>query len=158
MFDTRWENWAGDFGDSFAAESLDPAVRPYATDVLIAFGEAVRAIDAGFPDEVSLGTFAAVLGGPMPRLDLPDAARPHVPEVVASFLGYLRDSGRVGEGDDWAAQVRVIGRSYRERLKPGGAVKGVTIRKSAKSSPLGRNDPCPCGSGKKFKKCCMGQA
>ncbi len=20
----------------------------------------------------------------------------------------------------------------------------------------GRNDPCPCGSGKKFKKCCMG--
>jgi hypothetical protein len=22
---------------------------------------------------------------------------------------------------------------------------------------IGRNDPCPCGSGKKFKKCCMGQ-
>jgi uncharacterized protein YecA (UPF0149 family) len=20
---------------------------------------------------------------------------------------------------------------------------------------LGRNDPCPCGSGKKFKACCM---
>ena len=20
----------------------------------------------------------------------------------------------------------------------------------------GRNDPCPCGSGKKFKKCCLG--
>ncbi|EEM6764693.1 YecA family protein, partial [Salmonella enterica subsp. enterica serovar Montevideo] len=19
----------------------------------------------------------------------------------------------------------------------------------------GRNDPCPCGSGKKFKKCCL---
>ncbi|MGL4448019.1 MAG: SEC-C metal-binding domain-containing protein, partial [Shewanella sp.] len=19
----------------------------------------------------------------------------------------------------------------------------------------GRNDPCPCGSGKKFKRCCM---
>lgn len=23
---------------------------------------------------------------------------------------------------------------------------------------LGRNDPCPCGSGKKFKKCCQDQA
>ena len=23
---------------------------------------------------------------------------------------------------------------------------------------IGRNDPCPCGSGKKFKKCCMNQA
>src|ERR1044071_243354 len=21
----------------------------------------------------------------------------------------------------------------------------------------GRNDPCPCGSGKKFKRCCLGQ-
>ncbi|MEK6775667.1 MAG: SEC-C metal-binding domain-containing protein [bacterium] len=21
---------------------------------------------------------------------------------------------------------------------------------------MGRNDPCPCGSGKKYKKCCMG--
>ena len=20
--------------------------------------------------------------------------------------------------------------------------------------PVGRNDPCPCGSGKKYKKCC----
>ena len=23
---------------------------------------------------------------------------------------------------------------------------------------IGRNDPCPCGSGKKFKKCCIGKA
>lgn len=23
---------------------------------------------------------------------------------------------------------------------------------------VGRNDPCPCGSGKKFKKCCLGRA
>ena len=24
-------------------------------------------------------------------------------------------------------------------------------------SKPGRNDPCPCGSGKKFKKCCLGK-
>lgn len=24
-----------------------------------------------------------------------------------------------------------------------------------KSKSVGRNDPCYCGSGKKFKKCCM---
>ena len=23
---------------------------------------------------------------------------------------------------------------------------------------VGRNDPCPCGSGKKFKKCCLTSA
>jgi len=24
-----------------------------------------------------------------------------------------------------------------------------------KNGKVGRNDPCPCGSGKKFKKCCI---
>ena len=23
---------------------------------------------------------------------------------------------------------------------------------------IGRNDPCPCGSGKKYKKCCLGNS
>ena len=23
---------------------------------------------------------------------------------------------------------------------------------------IGRNDPCPCGSGQKYKKCCLGKA
>ncbi|WP_269321863.1 SEC-C metal-binding domain-containing protein [Oceanobacillus salinisoli] len=27
-------------------------------------------------------------------------------------------------------------------------------RQDAKRAKIGRNDPCPCGSGKKFKKCC----
>jgi len=26
-----------------------------------------------------------------------------------------------------------------------------------KNKSVGANDPCPCGSGKKFKKCCMGK-
>ncbi|MCL2318567.1 MAG: SEC-C metal-binding domain-containing protein, partial [Treponema sp.] len=28
----------------------------------------------------------------------------------------------------------------------------VTVVRSAPK--VGRNDPCPCGSGKKYKKCC----
>ncbi len=30
--------------------------------------------------------------------------------------------------------------------------KGTTIKREGKK--VGRNDPCPCGSGKKYKKCC----
>jgi hypothetical protein len=26
-----------------------------------------------------------------------------------------------------------------------------------KTSGIGRNDPCPCGSGKKFRLCCLGK-
>jgi hypothetical protein len=31
---------------------------------------------------------------------------------------------------------------------------GAGIRRGPK---IGRNDPCPCGSGKKYKKCCLGK-
>ncbi|MDR1760290.1 MAG: YchJ family protein [Fibrobacter sp.] len=34
----------------------------------------------------------------------------------------------------------------------GRAVKQETVKKETPDT--GRNDPCPCGSGKKFKKCC----
>lgn len=34
----------------------------------------------------------------------------------------------------------------------GRAVKPETVKKEGPDT--GRNDPCPCGSGKKFKKCC----
>ena len=34
---------------------------------------------------------------------------------------------------------------YKERKSADTIVKGPKI---------GRNDPCPCGSGKKYKKCC----
>jgi len=33
-------------------------------------------------------------------------------------------------------------------------VKKQPVRKSA-ADKVGPNDPCPCGSGKKYKKCCM---
>ena len=32
-------------------------------------------------------------------------------------------------------------------------IKNVTIKKDA-AQKVGRNDPCPCGSGKKYKNCC----
>ena len=32
--------------------------------------------------------------------------------------------------------------------------KAYKRSKIAVSNKIGRNDPCPCGSGKKYKKCC----
>ena len=40
-------------------------------------------------------------------------------------------------------------------------VKKVTVTRRASSTvvrdgaQVGRNDPCPCGSGKKYKNCCL---
>lgn len=42
-------------------------------------------------------------------------------------------------------------RSYRDQYE-GGAAKPVRAEKTP-----GRNDPCPCGSGAKYKRCCIGK-
>jgi uncharacterized protein len=34
----------------------------------------------------------------------------------------------------------------------------VAAADAAASAQAGRNDPCPCGSGRKYKKCCLGKA
>jgi uncharacterized protein YecA (UPF0149 family) len=41
---------------------------------------------------------------------------------------------------------------YKEHVPLNEFIKDETIRHE--SPKFGRNDPCPCGSGKKYKKCC----
>ena len=56
-------------------------------------------------------------------------------------------------------QIRTQEEPKREQIaKPtatsgDGTDKARTVRKTT-SQKVGRNDPCPCGSGKKYKKCC----
>ncbi|MEQ1713233.1 MAG: SEC-C metal-binding domain-containing protein, partial [Hyphomicrobium sp.] len=33
-----------------------------------------------------------------------------------------------------------------------------TIASALRAGSVGRNDPCPCGSGRKYKKCCLGRS
>ena len=40
---------------------------------------------------------------------------------------------------------------YTRPVREGPAPVRITAPK------VGRNDPCPCGSGKKFKNCCLGK-
>ena len=41
-----------------------------------------------------------------------------------------------------------------EILERGGEAREIMPRLAAETRSVGRNDPCPCGSGKKFKRCC----
>lgn len=47
----------------------------------------------------------------------------------------------------WQHEINHLNGVEEEVLPPGGTIK-------RKTKKVGRNDPCPCGSGKKFKKCC----
>jgi len=53
-------------------------------------------------------------------------------------------------------QTFILSRGRESSQSGGGETedgKGVTVRREGKK--VGRNDPCPCGSGKKYKRCCL---
>lgn len=48
-------------------------------------------------------------------------------------------------------------RNYHEEIKRSEEIINRNKTFIAQSKKVGRNDPCPCGSGKKYKKCCLGK-
>ena len=82
---------------------------------------------------------------------------------------YKREGYEMFENMIMAIQEETIRRIFLARVQVGGAVKrervarvtgesggsDETVKKQPvkKGSKIGRNDPCPCGSGKKWKKC-----
>ncbi len=50
------------------------------------------------------------------------------------------------------AEVAGLGGERREAQQSPTSGPPVTVRRQ--TPKIGRNDPCPCGSGKKYKKCC----
>ncbi len=59
-------------------------------------------------------------------------------------------SAKADEGDAATASKPVTGGKFVDK-RPGNVSKTKTVVKHGK---VGRNDPCPCGSGEKYKKCC----
>jgi len=51
-------------------------------------------------------------------------------------------------------QFQQLAWQLREERRAPGKPPREEIHRQAEAMNLGRNDPCPCGSGKKYKKCC----
>ena len=83
------------------------------------------------------------------NLELPAEKKAALPAVVAAFLADLEDQGRLAGGRGMASRVRASADEFRRRA----AGRGPDLTRP--SSKIGRNDPCPCGSGKKYKHCCL---
>jgi preprotein translocase subunit SecA len=69
-------------------------------------------------------------------------------------LEYVRDNGPQDDAftqmEDWFAPGE--GEGEDEAPAPSEQEFGTPVINPTRM--IGRNDPCPCGSGKKFKKCC----
>ncbi len=142
------ERWVSDFMERPAASSGAGRIGPAAPDVLASFLEG--ACHSGHaPADIDAHDVAHALLDHVATLDLSRGAHDAVPSFVASFLGDLEDVGRLAGGRTLANQARAIEAAYRERV-----LRGVRVERRA-APKIGRNDPCPCGSGKKYKKCCL---
>ena len=69
--------------------------------------------------------------------------------------------GEAASADEAPADSRVppktIGDVFASMMSRPGAASAMSTRMAMPRTPsptVGRNDPCPCGSGKKYKKCC----
>jgi preprotein translocase subunit SecA len=82
-----------------------------------------------------------------------------VPQAVAAAprpaRGQMQESGPAKETPT-AAQARAAAAGQAVRM--GGAATATSPRPGGRTSrrKVGRNEPCPCGSGRKYKKCCGG--
>ena len=64
--------------------------------------------------------------------------------------GFVRFTARFREGDEWL-QLSELSRFHRAE---DGFWRYLDGNADFRRWAPGRNDDCPCGSGKKFKKCC----
>lgn len=87
------------------------------------------------------------------QVEAPAETRRAFPQLLRAYLEYLDDIAHVTAAPQWLRFVEHAEQSYAEGFRADGTFRGETVRKQVKA--VGRNDPCPCGSGRKFKKCCM---
>lgn len=104
-------------------------------------------------DDPSFDSMEKALKG-VGQLDAPLDVRRSFPDVLKAFFSFLSSSGKFPGAGDWSAFVLQMVPRYLESFRNDGSMKGETVRKVLPK--VGRNDPCPCGSGKKYKKCCVG--
>jgi tetratricopeptide (TPR) repeat protein len=123
-----------------AAQGADtPVATPF-----FAIDEFARALDAwpGFADDWREDGHAAYALELDRRMRAVAPGAPRHPVVVPLTVERVRALADTAEIDEDAAEARA--RAAYEVAQEGGAV----------TWPPGRNEPCWCGSGKKYKKCC----
>ena len=88
---------------------------------------------------------------------LPDAFKMQLkdPKVKARFMTIARRMEADGVNFKSNRQMKKWMKDHEQELRAEGAPEQHHVETVVHEGPrIGRNDPCPCGSGKKYKKCC----
>jgi len=99
-------------------------------------------------------------GGPEDRDQLGPAGTPVIPSRGATDgNGHRPPQGVTTSVDDLEEAFQRRKRRELEQARMAGGGDRQPVQQIVRSGEkIGRNDPCPCGSGKKYKKCCGANA
>ncbi len=150
MYDRRetLDLWIGDFCASTRFRDHAPLVREYAPQLLGAFlARACERRDIA-PGDLEEGDLRPALLDGVAPLELPAPAREGTCGLIASFLEEMEAQGRLSGGRTLGLYVKALRQPYLD------AAAGRAPDLMRPAAKIGRNDPCPCGSGLKYKKCC----
>ena len=153
---------APSFLDSPQAAALDSGITPHTVrSIASTFAGLCRKQVGKEPHALSGGDLHGVLGHLLPgEFKRRDPKAEHVPAVLAAYIEFLIATHADADADalrhgfestigEFLETVRT-GTNPHHHHHHGEAPQETVTRDGAK---IGRNDPCPCGSGKKYKKC-----
>lgn len=92
-----------------------------------------------------------------PPLNAEDSA--FLDEALQPMRLFATEEGmdeRENRSDKHMDYIQLIENNTREIFQHFTSQRMTVQRESQQSTKIGRNSPCPCGSGKKYKKCCSG--
>lgn len=146
----RIENWVGDFASGEVIRTFPSAVQEHAQELLTALLSRACDLRGSDPSQLSEAELKAGLLEGAASVMVTKSVRVQVPALCGAFLGELEREGRLAGGRSLGRFVKALGRAYDERAS------GSATPARRPGPKIGLNDPCPCGSGVKFKKCCRG--
>ncbi len=112
------------------------------------------------PKDLDSSEFRVVVLETLPRrFDGKEGYLSEVPGAVRSYIDYLKGATTLTDPEGFEKVLVELEKKFTKTVKkvkekdriPKDDSAGQIKREKGK---LGRNDPCPCGSGKKYKKCC----
>ena len=70
-------------------------------------------------------------------------------EMLDRAVSFYKEAKEPMKAEKASAELKIL-----RSKQPAAVLKQKVIKQPVHVTKVGRNDPCPCGSGKKYKKCC----
>ncbi|MFQ5506140.1 MAG: SEC-C metal-binding domain-containing protein [Planctomycetota bacterium] len=152
---------AAAFMDSAKADTLDhktagirAVVQRFLEACYADLGKAPRFLDGGDLEQLLKEVLPRRFGVRDPLATLAE-------DVLAAYLAFLQETEVVPAAFEQRQALHAHAEAFRSAVARGAAHRdGIAVTGKGKTvvhrgDRVGRNDPCPCGSGRKYKKCCL---